>query len=46
MSKARFDDTLRDKATVGVEQNRPTLMPETAKRADSDAIARSQLATS
>ena len=46
MSKARLTETLRDSATAGVEQNRPTSMPETAKRAVSAAIARSQAATS
>ena len=46
MSKARLGETLRDRATDGVAQNRPTLMPDTAKRADAPATARSQLATS
>src|SRR5438477_1897875 len=46
MSNARLVDTLRDSATAGVEQNSPTSMPETAKRAVSAAIARSQAATS
>lgn len=46
ISKARLVDTLRLSATAGVEQNRPALMPETAKRALSAATARSQLATS
>ncbi len=46
MSNARFADTLRDSATAGVEQNSPTLMPDTAKRAVSAAIARSHDATS
>lgn len=46
MSKARLADTLRLRATAGVAQNRPTLMPDTAKRASSAQIARSQLATS
>ena len=36
----------RAKATDGVEQNSPTLIPETAKRALSDATARSHIATS
>src|SRR3546814_16224027 len=38
--------TLRDSATIGVEQNRPMLTPGVAKRAVSAATARSQLATS
>ena len=37
---------LRDSATMGVEQNRPTSMPLTPKRAVSEAMAMSQLATS
>ena len=37
---------LRDNATIGVEQNRPIFTPGVAKRAASDATARSQLATS
>ncbi|MNV68346.1 hypothetical protein D3C71_1611870 [compost metagenome] len=45
ISKARLADTLRLSATAGVEQNNPTLMPDTAKRAVSAATARSQLAT-
>ena len=46
MSKACLGATLRERATAGVEQNRPTLMPETAKVALSAATARSQVATS
>ncbi len=46
ISKARLAETLRDSATAGVEQNSPTSMPETAKRAVSAATARSQAATS
>ncbi len=38
-------DTLRDSATIGVEQNRPILTPGVQKPAVSAAIARSQLAT-
>ena len=39
-------ETLRDSATIGVEQNRPICTPGVAKRAVSEATARSQLATS
>ena len=39
-------DTLRDSATIGVEQNRPMLTPGVANFAACDATARSQLATS
>ena len=39
-------ETLRDSATIGVEQNRPLSIPDVAKRAASEATARSQLATS
>src|SRR5919107_1040630 len=46
MSKACLGATLRERATAGVEQNRPTLMPDTAKVALSAATARSQEATS
>ncbi len=46
ISIAALRGTTRDRATIGVEQNRPTLMPETAKRAVSAAIAKSQVATS
>src|SRR5919205_61204 len=45
MSKACLGRTLRDRATAGVEQNRPTLMPDTAKVALSAATARSHDAT-
>ena len=45
-SNARFVETLRDNATAGVEQNNPTLIPDTANRASSDAMAKSQLPTS
>ena len=38
-------DTLRDSATIGVEQNRPILTPGVANFADCEATARSQLAT-
>ena len=38
--------TLRDSATLGVEQNNPRLTPLTAKRARSEATARSHIATS
>ncbi len=37
---------LRLSGTAGVEQNSPTLIPDTANRAVSDATARSQAATS
>jgi hypothetical protein len=37
---------VRDSATIGVEQNRPMSTPGVAKCAASEAIARSQLATS
>ena len=46
ISIARLRDTLRDSATIGVEQNSPILTPGVANRAVSDATARSQLATS
>ena len=39
-------ETLRERATLGVLQNSPRLMPETAKRAEAPATARSQVATS
>jgi hypothetical protein len=45
ISKAALRPMLRESATEGVAQNRPTLMPETAKRASSAAIARSHMAT-
>ncbi len=38
--------TLRDSATIGVEQNRPMSTPGVAKPALVEAMARSQLATS
>ena len=38
--------TARPKATLGVAQNAPIFTPGVAKRADSPAIARSQVATS
>ena len=38
--------TLRDSATIGVEQNRPISTPGVAKPASVEATARSQLATS
>src|SRR5271156_2454514 len=37
---------LRDNATIGVEQNRPISTPGVANVAASEAMARSQLATS
>src|SRR3954452_21172895 len=37
--------TLRDSATIGVEQNNPMSTPGVAKDAASEATARSQLAT-
>jgi hypothetical protein len=39
-------ERLRDRATIGVEQNRPIFTPGVLKRAVSPAMARSQLATS
>ena len=39
-------ETLRDSATIGVEQNRPILTPGVANFAAREATARSQLATS
>ncbi len=39
-------DTLRDSATIGVEQNSPILTPGVANLAAGEATARSQLATS
>ncbi len=38
--------TLRDKATIGVEQNKPMSTPGVANFAAREATARSQLATS
>ena len=46
ISMACLRDTLRDSATIGVEQNRPILTPGVQKVAWSEAMARSQLATS
>ena len=46
ISIAGLRATLRLSATIGVEQNSPTLTPEVAKRAVSAATARSQEATS
>ena len=43
---ARLRGTLRDKATIGVEQKRPILTPGVAKVACVAATARSQVATS
>src|SRR5579883_3400154 len=45
ISMAALRPTLRDSATMGVEQNRPILTPGVANLASADAIARSQLAT-
>src|SRR5262249_25248330 len=46
ISSACLRATCRDNATPGVEQKRPTLIPETAKLAFSDATTRSHIATS
>src|ERR1700733_6056622 len=46
ISIACLRETLRDSATIGVEQNRPISTPGGAKLGASEAIARSQLATS
>ena len=46
ISMACLLETLRDSATMGVEQNSPILTPGVEKAAWSEAIARSQLATS
>ena len=46
ISIACLRDTLRDSATIGVEQNRPILTPGVANLAAREATARSQLATS
>ena len=43
---ARLRATLRDRATMGVEQKRPMLTPGVAELALSAATARSQVATS
>jgi 1,4-dihydroxy-2-naphthoyl-CoA synthase len=45
ISNERLRPIARETATLGVEQNRPRLMPVVPKRAFSEAIARSQLAT-
>ncbi len=45
-SKASLRLTLRARATPGVMQNRPTLIPEVPKRASLEARARSLVATS
>ncbi len=46
ISIAALRATLRDSATIGVEQNRPMSTPGVANLAAVEAIARSQLATS
>src|SRR5580692_3438414 len=46
ISIACLRGTLRDSATIGVEQNSPISTPGVAKVAVFDATARSQLATS
>ena len=46
ISIACLRGTLRDSATIGVEQNSPISTPGVAKLAASEATARSQLATS
>ena len=46
ISRACLGATVRVRATIGVEQNRPMFTPGVAKRDDSPATARSQLATS
>src|SRR6056297_1600159 len=46
ISKACLRGTLRESATIGVEQNSPILTPLTPKRVPSAATAMSQLATS
>src|SRR3954453_2845979 len=45
ISIACLRGTLRESATIGVEQNRPMSTPGVANEAASDATARSQLAT-
>ena len=45
-SSARLRPTAREIGTIGVEQKRPILAPGVAKRASSDATARSHAATS
>src|SRR5260221_9250766 len=46
ISMACLRGTLRDSATIGVEQNNPMCTPGVAKLAVVDATARSQVATS
>jgi hypothetical protein len=46
ISMACFGATLRDRATIGVEQKSPMLTPGVQKRASDEATARSQEATS
>ena len=46
ISKACLRGTLRDRATIGVEQNSPMFTPFTPNRVPSAATAMSQLATS
>ena len=46
ISNAALRGTLRDRATIGVEQNSPILTPLTPNRVPSAATAMSQLATS
>ncbi len=46
ISIAALRATLRESATIGVEQNRPMSTPGVANLADGEASARSQLATS
>ena len=43
---ARLRETLRERATIGVEQKRPMFTPGVVKRAAVPATARSQVATS
>src|SRR3954470_11468703 len=45
ISMACLRETLRDSATIGVEQNSPMFTPGVANCAAEDATARSQLAT-
>ena len=42
---ASFLLTFLDRATIGVEQNKPMFTPGVANFEESDAIAKSQLAT-
>jgi hypothetical protein len=46
ISAARLRATARESATAGVEQNRPSVMPDTANVARVDPMARSHWATS